>query len=130
MRQPSTTLERAWHRSTAGARHRSRAGVRHRSSAGARHAIFWDGFSPRSVDLGVLPRGAHSFAEDINNQSFIAGYGDQRLGTGDIMLVARRDQEADRAAFRVDPRVDLRGEAAAASPHTTISTLFLTPEAC
>ena len=55
---------------------------------------------------------------------------EQRLGTGDIMVVARRDQEADRAAFRVDPRVDLRGEAAAASPHTTISTLFLTPEAC
>jgi hypothetical protein len=26
--------------------------------------------------------------------------------------------------------MDLRGEAAAASPHTTISTLFLTPEAC
>jgi hypothetical protein len=26
--------------------------------------------------------------------------------------------------------VDLRGEASSASAHTTISTLFLTPEAC
>ena len=55
---------------------------------------------------------------------------EQRPGVGDVVIVAGRDQETDRAALRVDPRVDLRGEAAAASAHTTISTLFLTPEAC
>jgi len=54
----------------------------------------------------------------------------QGLGAGDVVDLAGRDQEADRAAFRVDPRVDLRSEAASASAHTTISTLFLTPEAC
>ena len=55
---------------------------------------------------------------------------EQGLGGVDVVLVAGRDQEADRAAFCVDARVDFRGEAASASPHTTNSTLFFTPEAC
>jgi len=54
----------------------------------------------------------------------------QGLGVDDIVVVAGRDQEAERTAFRVDAGVDLRGEPASASPHTTISTLFFTPEAC
>jgi hypothetical protein len=56
--------------------------------------------------------------------------GQKRFGAGQIMRLSRRDQELERPALAVDPRVDLRGEPAAASPHTTISTLFLTPEAC
>ena len=55
---------------------------------------------------------------------------EQSFRTGDIMNFTGRDQEADRAAFRVDPRVDFRREASSASAHTTISTLFLTPDAC
>jgi hypothetical protein len=55
---------------------------------------------------------------------------EQGRGAGYVVIVAGRDQEADRAAFCVDARVDLRGEAASASTHTTNSTLFLTPEAC
>lgn len=55
---------------------------------------------------------------------------EQRFGAGRVVRLAGGDQEADRAAFRVDPRVDLRGEASSASAHTTISTLFFTPEAC
>ena len=55
---------------------------------------------------------------------------EQRLGVRYVVVVARRDQEADRAALRIDARVDLRGEAASASAHATSSTLFLTPEAC
>ena len=55
---------------------------------------------------------------------------EQPLGVGDVMGLARRDQQAYRATFRIDPRVDFRGEAAPASPHTTISTLFFAPEAC
>jgi hypothetical protein len=55
---------------------------------------------------------------------------EQRRGAGDVMHLAGRDQEADRAAFRIDPRADLRGEASSASAHTTISALFLTPETC
>src|SRR5262245_6735725 len=43
------------------------------------------------------------------------------LGAGHVMDVAGRDQKADRAAFRIDPRVDL-GEASSALAHTTIST--------
>ena len=64
-----------------------------------------------------------------DNGAFIEP-GKQRFGANGVVIVARRDQEADRAAFRVDARVDFRGEAAPASAHTTISTLFLTPEAC
>ena len=54
----------------------------------------------------------------------------QCFGANGVVVVARRNQETDRAAFRVDTCVDLRGEAASASAHTTISTLFLGPEAC
>lgn len=55
---------------------------------------------------------------------------EQGLGAEDVMDLSGRDQEAERAAFRVDAGVDLGGEAASASAHTTISTLFFTPEAC
>ncbi len=56
--------------------------------------------------------------------------GQQRFGTGQVMRLSGRNQELERPALAVDPRVDFRGEPAAASPHTAISTLFLTPEAC
>lgn len=65
-----------------------------------------------------------------NDHGTLLETGEQRFGAGDVVDLAGRDQEADWAAFRVDPRVDLRGEASSASAHTTISTLFLTPEAC
>ena len=55
---------------------------------------------------------------------------EKRGGADDVVVVAGRDQEPDWAPFRIDPRVDLRGESASASTHTTNSTLFLTPEAC
>ena len=48
----------------------------------------------------------------------------------DVVVVARRDQEADRPALAVDARVDFRREPAPASTDTTNSTLFFTPEAC
>ena len=54
----------------------------------------------------------------------------QRLGARDVVVVARRDQEADRPAFAVNARVDLGREPAPASTDTTNSTLFFTPEAC
>ena len=54
----------------------------------------------------------------------------QGLGAGHIVVVAGRQDQPDRTAFRIDPRVDFRGEAASASAHTTNSTLFFTPEAC
>src|SRR5262245_18162574 len=55
---------------------------------------------------------------------------EQGLGVGDVMGLAGRDQQAYRAAFRVDPCVDFRREATSASAHATISTLFFAPEAC
>ena len=55
---------------------------------------------------------------------------EQRFGMRHVVIVARRDQEMDRTALRVDAGVDFRREAAAASPHATISTFFSTPEAC
>jgi hypothetical protein len=55
---------------------------------------------------------------------------EQDLCTSGVMVLARRNQQPDRAAVRVDPRVDFRGEASSTSPNTTNSALFLTPEAC
>ena len=55
---------------------------------------------------------------------------EQGLGAGQVVIVARRQDQPDRTAFRIDPRVDFRGETAPASAHTTNSTLFFTPEAC
>lgn len=43
---------------------------------------------------------------------------EQRLGAGHVMDLPGRDQEAERAAFRIDPRVDLLAEASSASAHT------------
>ena len=55
---------------------------------------------------------------------------EQLWSAGDVMDLTGRDQQADREAFRINPRVDFGGEASSASAHTTIPTLFLTPEAC
>jgi len=40
---------------------------------------------------------------------------EQRLGMRHVVVVARRDQDSDGTTFRVDPRVDLGGEAASAA---------------
>ena len=48
----------------------------------------------------------------------------ERFGAGQVMRLSRRNQELERSALAVDPRVDFRGEPAAAAPHTAISTLF------
>ena len=53
---------------------------------------------------------------------------EQCLGASGVMHLSGRDQEADRAAFRVDARVDLRGETASVSAHTT--TPALRSDAC
>ena len=55
---------------------------------------------------------------------------EQGLGVADVMGLAGGNQQADRAAFGVDPRMDFCGEATPASAHATISTLFFAPEAC
>ena len=55
---------------------------------------------------------------------------EQGFGGRHVVVASRRDQEADRPAFRVDARVDFRREPAPASTDTTNATLFLTPEAC
>ncbi len=54
----------------------------------------------------------------------------ERLGAGQVMRLSRGNQYLDRPALTVDPRVDFCGGSAAASPHTAICTVFLTPEAC
>ena len=47
-----------------------------------------------------------------------------------IVRLTGRDQEAERAALRIDERVDLGREPASAATHATISTPFLAPAAC
>lgn len=56
--------------------------------------------------------------------------GQERFSACQVMRLPRRNQELERPALAVNARVDFRGEPAAASSHTAISTLFLTPEAC
>ena len=55
---------------------------------------------------------------------------EQRLCAHHVVNLAGRDQETDRAAFGVDPRVDFRCEPASAVTDTTNSTLYLIPVAC
>lgn len=86
------------------------------------------GYGPLSPDLCADAIRIVAFVANDHGASLEAV--EQLLGADDVMDLARRDQEADRAAFRIDPCVDFRGEAASASAHTTISTLFLAPEAC
>ena len=54
----------------------------------------------------------------------------EHIGTRQIVGLAGRYQDLDRPALPVDAGVDLGREPAATASHTTISTLFLTPEAC
>ena len=79
-------------------------------------------------DVGPHPVGVVALVGDDDRAALETV--EQRLGTGDVVILAGRDQEPDGPAFGVDARVDLRREPASASAHTTISTLFLTPEAC
>lgn len=98
------------------------------------------GLSPAVGAAGDVGNGTLSSdlgADSIRVVGFIGDHNrtrleplEQGLSVGDVMGLARRDQQAYRAAFRIDPRVDFRGEAASASAHATISTLFFAPEAC
>jgi probable HAF family extracellular repeat protein len=40
-------------------------------------ATLWDGVSAHAVDLGVLPTGVDSYAYEVNDHRFVAGYGDK-----------------------------------------------------
>jgi len=89
----------------------------------------WDvGDGASCFDMGPQPIGIISFVGD--DDGVPAETGQKRLGAGQIVGLAGGDQDLDRPALVVDARVDFRREPSAASPHTTISTLFLTPEAC
>ncbi len=48
----------------------------------AERAYVWDGSSPNSVEIGVLPMGNNSHSEDINELTFIAGYADEHVVRG------------------------------------------------
>ena len=50
-------------------------------STGNYHAFFWDGRATKSVDLGTLPRGLSSEAEDINEERFIAGHAGEQFAS-------------------------------------------------
>jgi hypothetical protein len=68
------------------------------------------------VHKGPLSRAPRIWADSIRVVGFIGDHNrtqleslEQGLCAGDVMFLARRDQHAYRAAFRIDPRVDLRG---------------------
>ena len=76
-----------------------------------------------SESVGVV-----SLVGDDNGTSFEVGQ--EHVGTRQIVGLAGRYQDLDRPALPVDAGVHLGREPAATASHTTISTLFLTPEAC
>ena len=86
------------------------------------------GGSAARLDMGPQAIGIIGLVGD--NDGVLAEAGQKRFGAGQIVGLARRDQDLDRPALVVDARMDFGREPSAASPHTTISTLFLTPEAC
>ena len=51
-------------------------------------AVYWNGSSAAAVNLGVLPGGRRSEADDINAQTFIAGWSQQavRLPAGGVAI--------------------------------------------
>jgi uncharacterized membrane protein len=51
-----------------------------------RHAIFWNGSSLTSTDLGVLPGGTMSVAEDVDDANFVAGYGNRTVLKGKFQI--------------------------------------------
>jgi hypothetical protein len=65
-----------------------------------------------------------------DNDGAAIDIGKKRFRASQVMGLARCNQELDWPASAVDPRVDFRREPTAASPHTAISTLFLTAETC
>jgi hypothetical protein len=81
-----------------------------------------------SLDVNSQTVGVVGLVSD--DDGAVSEIGKERFGAGQVVSLSRRDQELERPALVVDPRVDFRGEPAAASPDTAISTLFLTPEAC
>ena len=80
------------------------------------------------ADAGAHAVGVVAFVRDDGRAGFKPL--EQSFGRRDVVVVAGRDQEADRPAFGIDARVDFRREPAPASTDTTNSTLFFTPEAC
>ena len=54
----------------------------------------------------------------------------KEIGTDQIVGLAWSDQDLDRPTLVVDADMDFRRQPSSTSPNTTISTLFLTPEAC
>jgi hypothetical protein len=54
----------------------------------------------------------------------------QRVGRHQIVDLTRSYQDLDRPPLAVDAGVNFGREPAATAAHATISTLFLTPEAC
>ena len=97
------------------------------------------GFPPAMGAVGDVGNGAlrpDMSAHSIRFVGFVSDHNrtwleplEQGLGVGDVVGLTGRDQQAYWAAFRVDPRVDFRGEPTPASAHATISTLFFAPEA-
>jgi probable HAF family extracellular repeat protein len=58
---------------------------------GFMHAVLWDGVSATSLDLGVLPNGHTSHAEDVNELRFIAGHGDEPVSQSPL-FTSRRER--------------------------------------
>jgi len=52
-------------------------------------AIFWDGVSGTSRDLGFLPGGERSDAREVNDQKFVAGYSEAHVLTSATTFATR-----------------------------------------
>lgn len=86
------------------------------------------GRCPLRLDRSAYPVGVVTLVGEHNGSPLEVLQQISRAGR--IVILAGRYQEAERAAFFVDERVDFRGEPASATTHATISTPFFAPEAC
>ena len=95
-------------------------------------------FAPARVgDVGDRATGPDASSDTVGIVSLVGDdngppleIGQERFGPRQIVRLAGSDQDLRRPALAVDARVDLGRETAAAASNTTISTLFLGPEAC
>jgi probable HAF family extracellular repeat protein len=52
-------------------------------------AFFWDGKSPKSIDLGTLPTGKNAAAEDLNELRFIVGHASEQFSSAPVAFRER-----------------------------------------
>src|SRR3972149_3109825 len=97
-----------------------------------------DGLRPGAVrrHYGLGPGGSDRVAEAIGVVTLVGEQllerqpADEILGLSDVVHMTRGEDEAERVAKRIDPRIDLCAQAAARAPDRLIFAAPFAPAAC